>query len=143
MGIVLPDWVYEAQVTDEERYWNPLLRQIDRRLRLVKPSSRPSAMEMVPNRWHIGLITDDGLELYIPIEGPNGEYMEMSEAALENLRRIDGHSDRSRRANEERLERSRRERAAQKAREREERVTEFAERLSFHENVSIRVPKGV
>ena len=144
---VLPDWVVASMVDEEltaqERYWNPILQRIDPYLRLVRPFRDPPVFEMVPNRWHLSRINEQGVELHIPIMGPDGEYREMDEAMLQALMRKDMQSSRSERINRETSRQREAARERQKQREREDRRTSLAERIYSKENVSVSVPKKV
>jgi hypothetical protein len=141
-ALILPEGVLHNLLSEQERYWNPILQRIDPDLRLAQPTSRP-VPGMLPMRWHFVMVNEHGGAHYIPITGPNGEFREMDESVLEQLRRMDNHSNRNRRQRreDERQQRAARERAEQRAKD--DRIGAIAERLERIDHIGIRVPKSI
>lgn len=135
-ALFLPESAVRSLLSEQERYWNPILKRIDPLLRLVAPMRNPP-VGMFPNRWHIGRVDPPHAELFIPVVGPNGEFREMDEAMLDALRRRDMQSTRSERIRREEQARHRasRERAQQRARQ--DRVDNIAQRIVNKERPSI------
>lgn len=145
MALYLPEWVMESLITNQERYWNPILRDLDPALRLIRPMGNPPA-DMERNRWHIGRIANvngEIVECYIPIQGPAGEFREMDEAMLDALKRMDAHSERNQRLWREDVGRRASARAREKERQRDDRITSMAERIYSKENASVRIPRDI
>jgi hypothetical protein len=144
VSIILPDFVVRGIVEQQQREWGPRLEALDPGLRLIPPFQNPPLPDMVPNRWHLARFSEiRGHEVYITIQGPAGEFREMDEAMFDALKRLDMHSNRSRKA-AERAARTR-EAAIARAKERtaEDRRTELAERIKHHESPSIHIPRSV
>jgi hypothetical protein len=142
-SVVLPEFIVRNIVTEQERRWNPVLRQLDRHLSLVPPYSNPPRAEIIPERWHIHRRDEFGNDTFIPIQGPDGSFREMDEAMLDSLKRFDMHSERSRRIREENARRREdmKKRAEQSARD--DRVAQITERVESKMRTSILVPRGV
>lgn len=101
--LVLPEWVARNErrrqvlEVDEKsgfaqtRYWNPLLGEIDARLRLVWVG-RVDGEEVgvVPYRWHIVRKADDAPDTFWAVTteglGSSGGFREMGSDVLETLR---------------------------------------------------------
>jgi hypothetical protein len=143
MGVIIPDWVTERVDTQQERYWNPILQELDPNLWLIKPMTDPP-YGMTANRWHIARFSDHADRMaFFPIETPDGGFREMDQAMFEALKRMDSHSTRSNREQRRREERERAKMESRKRAAREDRATEFAERLEQKLNTSVRVPKEI
>lgn len=142
MSLILPESVVHNLLSEQERYWNPILQRIDPDLRLAQPTSRP-VPGMLPNRWHFVMVDKNVGAHYIPITGPHGEFREMDETVLEQLRQMDNHSNRNRRQRreDERRRVQARERAERRARE--DRVGSLADRIQSAETTRIHVPRSV
>ena len=66
------------------------LKQLDERLELVFINEQAKAPGLLPGRWHVRRRNPElGFDSYIPIAGPNGEYVEPHSGVIEELRQRD------------------------------------------------------
>ncbi len=73
-------------------HWNAELKQIDRNLRLMQATDRAHAPGVKPGYYHLVRLRDsvEGTFMWVnPIAGPNGEFIEPTQAMLEGLRMSD------------------------------------------------------
>ena len=66
-----------------------MLKDLDPRLELVWVNEHAQAPGLLPARWHIRRRNDETLDSYIPLTGPNGEYVEPNSGHVEMMRRND------------------------------------------------------
>ena len=142
-SVVLPEFIVRNIVTEQQRRWNPVLRQLDRHLSLIPPYSNPPVAEMIPERWHIHRRDEFGNDTYIAIQGPDGGFREMDEAMLDALRKADMHSERSRRIREENARRRDEQRKRAEKAASDERVEKIVERVESKMRTSVLIPRGV
>jgi len=136
-GLFLPESAVRSLLSEQERYWNPILRQLDPKLRLVPPMPDPP-VGMLPNRWHVYREGDrGGAPLYHAIQTPEGGFLEMSDAVIEHLRKHDLRSSRSERIRRENQQARERSEARAKQRLKEDRVESIAQRIANKERPSI------
>lgn len=136
--LFLPESAVRSLLSEQERYWNPILKRLDPLLRLIPPQRRPP-VGMLPNRWHIARINEQGVENYIAITTgpPDFGFREMDEAMLDALKRRDLQSTRSERIRRE--EQATRLACAERAKQRasEDRVDSIAARIANKTRPSI------
>lgn len=68
------------------RWFDAQLKEIDPYLELVKASENVVDRDLIPGYWHIRRLNPMGLDTYLPITGPAGEFMEPHSGVLEQLR---------------------------------------------------------
>jgi len=92
--LYLPPGVAQGIVQEEELdrqeavavYGNRFLRAKDDRLSLVFAREGAIAPDLTPGRWHVERQNDGGIpHTYMPIAGPNGEYIEPSVDRIINV----------------------------------------------------------
>lgn len=141
--VVLPEYVIRNIVTEQQRRWNPILQQLDRHLSLVPPYSNPPVAAMIPERWHLHRKDEFGNDTWIPIQTPSGGFREMDERMLDSLKRMDMHSERSRRIREENARRREEQKKRAEAAVSQERVEKIVERVESKMRTSVLIPRGV
>ena len=107
---------------------NPRLKEIDPHLELIFAPPNVTAPGLVPGRYHVMRHNPGAPPSLMPLEGPDGEFIEPGSRLLDELRSRDMWSPEA--VNDRRLEREARERrqAAEKARQDELRRDELRER---------------
>ena len=143
MSVVLPEFIVRNIVTEQQRRWNPVLQQLDRHLSLIPPYQNPPVAEMKPERWHLHRKDEFGNDTYIAIETPSGGFREMDERMLDSLKRMDMHSERSRRAREENARRREESKKRAEQAAKDERVEKIVERVESKMRTSVLVPRGL
>ena len=85
--LYVPPWVQDNLEKEKELdrqedmavATNRILRQKDPRLSLILAKENATSPDLEPGRWHVERRNDgDAPNSYIPITGPNGEYVEPS-----------------------------------------------------------------
>lgn len=119
------------------RYWNRLLHDLDPNLGLVFAKPNAFGPGIRPGYWHVRRRNEKGADSYFVIQGRNGEYREMDDAFLQQLREGDFQNTQVLRANDQLA--GRRERSAERAKEtaREARADEIAINVKAQVNPSI------
>jgi hypothetical protein len=140
--VVLPEFIVRNIVTEQQRRWNPILQQLDRHLSLIPPYSNPPVVAMKAERWHLHRKDEFGNDTYIAIEGPGGEFREMDERMLETLKRMDMHSERTRRIREENNRRREEQKKRAEQAVKDQRVEQIVERVESKMRTSILVPRN-
>jgi hypothetical protein len=145
-SLILPDWVRHnverEKAVDEQlelaRYWNRLLKEIDEQLSLVwVHEESPPYPGIQPGRWHIKRRVPGSVDIYIPITGPSGEYMEPHSGILEELQRRDLWGREGLHAIRKQQARQALERERNRERQLEEINQEFRERVAAYTRPSI------
>lgn len=154
MGIAVPEWVarnernrqmLEQKATSHShnsdwKHWNSLLRDIDERLSYVfVPMMDEPPAGVIPLRWHIVRVNENGPDSYWPLIADGDGYREIGSNDLEDFKGRDLWNPAVRRE----IESQRRKREASKARavetKREQRVDELTSLVNAIERPSIRV----
>lgn len=95
-ALVLPPIVQyneeRARLTERHdalRWFDAQLRELDPNLSLVKASESAVDRDLTPGYWHIRRSNPIGLDTYMRVTGPNGEFMEPHSGVLDRLRQAD------------------------------------------------------
>lgn len=121
------------------RWFDQALKDFDPLLDLVKASENSDDPDLVPGYWHVRRRNAIGFDTYLAITGPDGEFAEPNSGIIEQLRRDDLQRPG---AWDELMDRLDREEAAYRRKVLDERSQireELAERVAFHDNVSVRI----
>lgn len=94
--VLLPPYVQRnmvhaaAQVRAGELEWfDAQLKELDPNLTLVRAAEHSTSPDLVPGYWHIHRRNVIGLDTYIAITGPDGEFAEPNSGIIEQLRKDD------------------------------------------------------
>lgn len=118
-------------------HFNPLLKDIDSRLELVRAPENVTDPALKPGYWHILRLEPGNVVTVLPVQQKDGSYMEPGSQMFDDLRSADLWSDR---VQKDRKETQRKIKAAQereKVREREDTTREIVERIRSKENASV------
>lgn len=123
------------------KWFDRELKELDPYLELIKASESSDEPDLIPGYWHIRRQNPVGIQTYIAITGPAGEFMEPHSGVIEDLRRMD--LQRPGAWEEFHRNLSEKESAASRAAEeqREEFREEFMERYRHHNGTSARIKK--
>lgn len=113
-------------------HWNKELKDIDRNLRLMQATPGAHAPGVKPGFYHLVRLRDnaEGTFMWVnPIAGPNGEFIEPSQAMLDGLRMSDLQNAAAVYARRRADEQAARSRVNDEQREDEDRLQEGIERL--------------
>lgn len=114
------------------------LKDIDERLDLVCALERIDAKGFMPGFWHIRRRNDGAADSYMPICGPNGEFMEPSECHLDELASRDMWRDPK--VAERKFEAIEREHESKKRLAREDRRERMKDAVLPHTRLQVAVP---
>jgi len=126
----------ELQVEAKEKWrleFEAELQRIDHRLFGPVWCPDPAPLDAVvmgaqPGRWHVGRWNEGAPATLLPIQGPNGEYMEPTSRVFEQLKAMDWWDDRVMRDKRKRERQMEEARIAREERERKEFDEEMYER---------------
>lgn len=157
MSLVLPDVVqYNRELDDclerldrtRERagwlkHFDAELRKLDQRLSLVRAGTQFTMPGLVPGYWHVKRRNDPpAMDSYLPLMGPDGEFVEPHMGILENLKRQDLQRDGALDELRKREEREREDQEKAKRFRAADRQEEFATRLKAIENPGVSMAPG-
>lgn len=145
-SVLLPDWVHRNQVqaraqvrAGELNWFDAQLKEMDPHLSLVKASDTANNGLMVPGYWHVHRRNPIGIDTYIAITGPDGEFAEPHSGVIEQLRKDDLQRPGAWEAFEDRLDREEAEYRRKILDQRAELKDEFTGRYKAKANPGVRI----
>jgi hypothetical protein len=154
MRIVIPQVVAENQELEKRleavtaarergeflKWFDRELKDIDPKLSLVKATEGADLPGLIPGYWHVKRENDATVDSYLPIHGPDGEFMEPHSGVFRDLRRADLHRTGALQDIRDRHARKARDRERLRSVWRNDKKQEFAERYKSLTSKQVLIP---
>lgn len=121
----------------ELQWFDDQLKEFDPLLSLVRAAPHAEDPDLVPGYWHIKRSNAIGMDTYLVLKGPNGEFSEPHSGFIEQLRKEDLQRAGAWEELMARLEREETASARAQQEAREDMKVEFAERYKVHANPGV------